>query len=228
MKRILVALILSACIAPAHNVTADTISFSSGWSVFLDLVVAVPNTFGMEQKDQAFVLPQFDPSLGALSDVTFNLTSDLTANVELFVTGFGSNPIHSIASSDYTLSIEDLVTGTVFQKIFHNAVECTKMGSGLCTASSFEHASEMYDDSVSVAPLAGYQGVGNFDLTLSQLTEIDVNPQIEGGKAEASLVAGWVGELEVVYTYNVVPIPAAVWLFGSGLGLLGWMKRKRA
>jgi hypothetical protein len=224
MKRILVALILSAWIAPAHNVTAATISFTSGWAgLSLDLVVDGGDTFGDVQKDHVIVLPQFDPSLGALSDVTFNLASDLYIGHEFLLVGFGT-PILSAASSDYTLSIADLVTGTVFQKTFHNTAECDQ-GGGLCVVSNFEHGGEMYDDSVSVAPLAGYQGVGNFDLTLRQLTEITINPIF--GAAEAGLVAGWSsGVLEVVYTYSVVPVPAAVWLFGSALGLLGWMRRK--
>ncbi|TDJ44155.1 MAG: hypothetical protein E2O52_08975 [Gammaproteobacteria bacterium] len=32
------------------------------------------------------------------------------------------------------------------------------------------------------------------------------------------------GQPELSVTYNVIPIPAAVWLFGSALGLLGWMR----
>ena len=29
-----------------------------------------------------------------------------------------------------------------------------------------------------------------------------------------------------VYTITVVPVPAAAWLFGSALALLGWLKRR--
>ncbi len=29
------------------------------------------------------------------------------------------------------------------------------------------------------------------------------------------------------FTANVIPIPAAVWLFGSGLSLLGWFRRRQ-
>jgi hypothetical protein len=39
---------------------------------------------------------------------------------------------------------------------------------------------------------------------------------------------GEVAPLSNVTAYGVVPIPAAVWLFGSGLGLLGWMRRRKS
>ena len=28
------------------------------------------------------------------------------------------------------------------------------------------------------------------------------------------------------FTYTIVPVPAAAWLFGSALGLLGWVRRR--
>jgi hypothetical protein len=35
-------------------------------------------------------------------------------------------------------------------------------------------------------------------------------------------------KLTLTATSTVVPVPAAAWLFGSGLGLLGWMRRNRS
>jgi hypothetical protein len=37
-----------------------------------------------------------------------------------------------------------------------------------------------------------------------------------------------IGDTYELKSYSVVPVPPAVWLFGSALGLLGWMRRKKA
>jgi hypothetical protein len=36
------------------------------------------------------------------------------------------------------------------------------------------------------------------------------------------------GSIEVEFADTLIPIPAAFWLFGSALGILGWMRRKSA
>ena len=52
----------------------------------------------------------------------------------------------------------------------------------------------------------------------------------DGHRDDFSLTSDFIdGGYNVSFSgVHSIPIPAAVWLFGSGLGLLGWMKRKLA
>jgi uncharacterized membrane protein len=56
--------------------------------------------------------------------------------------------------------------------------------------------------------------------TLTEAYDINGSGQIVG---VGTLSNGQQG----AFILTAVPIPAAVWLFASGLGLLGWMHRKR-
>jgi hypothetical protein len=67
---------------------------------------------------------------------------------------------------------------------------------------------------------AGAAHVISFDTAWIGLSSVDlaINPLTNGGFDAISIDN---------VTLQAVPIPAAVWLFGSGLGLLGWVRRKR-
>jgi hypothetical protein len=65
----------------------------------------------------------------------------------------------------------------------------------------------------STAPVTGIV----FDSGWTNLSSVSFGPSSIGATAGITTVVA-----------DVVPIPAAVWLFVSGLGLLGWLNRRRA
>jgi hypothetical protein len=113
------------------------------------------------------------------------------------------------------------------------------------TTFNFEGASAVSDV---LAFVTGVPGIGDLTGTFALLGELEtamtnaggtINLVLDGGtnfnssqtvcttttcgssESPVFLISGSI-------TGSVVPVPAAVWLFGSALGLLGWMRRKAA
>ena len=85
--------------------------------------------------------------------------------------------------------------------------------SGL-VASSFDFASTPDP----IDPNGPFKGAAKFNSTGDGVNNCVFNP--DTGKGGLGTCSDWVGV--------AVPVPAAVWLFGSALGLLGWARRRTA
>jgi len=227
-------LILASIVTNATAATiADDAMFSFGGSAIASDCCDYGATSAHSAFDFLVKLDKFDPALGILTDVTFNLTSVLQTNpnfspFSLFVTGWaaGNGEFHSVAESVFTTRIIDPVTNILFENGFIDQVQISHT-NGFRTAETTMHAGAINNASFIPLSLTGYQGTGQYDVILSQILDVSVTPLLALGKAEASLSGRWSGSLEVVYSFSEVPVPAAFWLFGSALAGLGWLHRKK-
>ena len=88
----------------------------------------------------------------------------------------------------------------------------------------------------SVMKVSGYATFTDF-VSGMKAVELDLSPGInwsthsfdsDWNNLEYVKIQSWAGDVAIDnISANIVPVPAAVWLFGSGLGLLGWIRRRK-
>jgi hypothetical protein len=79
-------------------------------------------------------------------------------------------------------------------------------------------------------PLDGLAEAGTYQLNTVVLDLVFTGWDASGNQINGNYRLGNTcptGATDCAFIRSVVPIPAAVWLFGSGLGLLGWVRRRR-
>ena len=95
--------------------------------------------------------------------------------------------------------------------------------NGLTLVSEYQDSFAYIGDILSLnyaTPLTNAGGI--VDISGYQTRQVIVNGGGSDPFFQRSLVSG------TLVGVSTVPIPAAVWLFGSGLGLLGWLRRRQA
>jgi len=222
------ALFVLSCIANAVPVTLLVYNQSSGNGTISTLITDGSHISG----------------IAAASTATFDWDGTILSSVGLFTatSSIGSSQLSdAILSDQYTdLSIDTSINQA--SAAAYACVEGTFLGNvGVNGCGGYNFGANYTDDSTTVwgPGTAVTQTIGGDDVltigarTISWTDEMSIFTLISGVDGLTPGDVFSIGNGVSVgspnghaMVFQVVPVPAAVWLFGSALGLLGWMRHR--
>jgi hypothetical protein len=179
------------------------------------LIVLISNVLALQVNaatiDFEGISPQFGSGPLVLTDATFTSS---TGTWRLDAAGGTAFCAHSSSGGGNCLG----VTTVDFTQPVSNLTFVSRADNASGIQSTVDvYVNGIFDSTVNIS----YDGDGNtndlVDLSgFSDVTKLILTTQDSFG-------VGWDD-----FTYAVVPVPAAVWLFGGALGALGWARRRQA
>jgi len=186
--------------------------------------IVVGNSIFFQPTDFRAESTNGSPAAVSVSD-TLNITVAVTS------TGYVMNEFTLVEFGDYQLSAGDtsVTASGRLQVTSQTTTSCPSGFNIICKDTDIFNATGL-DTVGSTTDWSGSAGVNLSDVS-GWGSDTLVTAQIQNNLGATTLNDGetaWIQKklggvgLEV----SVVPVPAAVWLFGSALGMLGWMRRR--
>lgn len=231
-----------------HSATfAATISYSTNWGVNTGFSLN-SNTAPSAERNLSVsrTLNRFDTTLGTLTGVNFyiNYTSSIQQSSYSYDNIGESSSFNDTSHTSTSSFLQEVYLGDPAQRFLDSWGDSVTTGcnatsnvGGYVTCSSQNTSNNGTNKTPTLPtniPLTYYEGVDPLAFTLRNrlLANLICDGGDSGDFCSVTSNFGWNTILTISYTYDesvaAVPVPAAIWLMGSGLlGLIGFSRQKK-